>query len=1214
MNIPSSSPFSSDNQGNDDQQQYWGAGGIASVELLNNLSKANTTFRQQRQIPIIHPILNQRKKSRNKINPTTIQKSQSMPVLSKLPQNDVFNLTQISTTAISPTTAPGLEVTPLTQISTTAISPTTTPGLEATPTTPPSIPGLEVTPLHQDTPDIDTDSDDWEDQDLDLMTPRSQQNFDGTLSTISKSDFSLVIQSKMKLLREKKLSSKLLRKVRREDIGSSSKFAKRANQNNLNRWIRSLSEKAAENLGIVRIERDPGAPKLISTKSIDDIALEAIAGQPNYIPEPLLQRGSLSNLSIGSTRLEPILPCLQSELFLDLSSNRISLGRSTILQDIGKFVDLKHLSLSSNLVSNGSAKGLVEILALPKLESLILQDCKIGAMALKSLAMALKKSTTRHSSSLKFLDIRGNNIDDKAAIWLSQCLSHTSGAEAAAANVAEGEENNHEKGMRISSLQNLAIDNNAIRTNGLDSLVHALTEGEGGKRLQRLTISMNPIGKNGALSIASLLQNCKQLTDLNLSWTKMSTLCDEFRDALGNNKQLLHLSLSHNSLNTDECTLLRDSLTNNHTLLGLHIQTGNCCSIDWSGIIHPAPATNGLRLRTLATLSYEGHTVSDGSGFGSQNCWLCENWSEVEFIWTPGKSGSGVRNSVCVCLASESWKQHPMKHDSVTNTWKLCLCLPPTIHRYMFGVDDGFEFASDYPTMLSQLWPGSNGKCMVNVCKVNARPFGTKLNCQNAKPRLELKDEEELAFENEEANTPWSFTTSVFLPRQKHAYLKDIKKQTCQYDLSLIKGPSHTSGHTSGTSKEEEDQGLSTMFDDTDQMAISSLMENKYDMLMDNFRTYTTIGKAVSPITHINKSQWRIFLKDCKLLKTKKYKDGFITTADADIIFTSSKRGGDGKDALQRSDFCEAICQVIKHLKIERKDELVRLSAEDVLQRISTHGQRLESDLFRKSNLYIKDVDILLRAHLLELKSMHQRLGIETKKGNSGLTLEKWINLCNASFDGITKSKTNSLTTRKKMEEDKSKDSSSSSSVTRPYTVKDLCEIFAISCMNVIDDENADVLLFADFLEAICRYAKLMVKPSLDGTLYSIMSRSDQRIENSSWQRIKELATHRQIFLEKEGRFVTIFSKSLRDRANEMKNQEEVSGKVITDDKTEGVKDTATNDADADADAASTDAAVDLTSDENENEETAVDSDMENYFNSIKNTIEQLCEQGKRGF
>ena len=69
-----------------------------------------------------------------------------------------------------------------------------------------------------------TDSDDWEDQDLDLMTPRF--NFDGTLSTISKSDFSLVIQSKMKLLREKKLSSKLLRKVRREDIGSSSKFAK----------------------------------------------------------------------------------------------------------------------------------------------------------------------------------------------------------------------------------------------------------------------------------------------------------------------------------------------------------------------------------------------------------------------------------------------------------------------------------------------------------------------------------------------------------------------------------------------------------------------------------------------------------------------------------------------------------------------------------------------------------------------------------------------------------------------------------------------------------------------------------------------------------------------------------------------------------------------------------------------------------------------------
>ena len=1166
--VPCARAFSNTPEADQCHQNYWGAGGnVSSLELLSNVSKAKSLrnpllFRRDRahRLQQSQEKNNSRrcklKKSRDRAHAPAIQHSQSVPVLqvqkiiaSSRSQN-LFNLTQ-------PPLDEDLKIQEDDLVDTLPIE---------------TLPIENV--LKKDEKDTDMDSDEWEDEDADLMTPRLVP----MRLPISKADFANCIDNRIRLTKNKRLPTSM-RKVRtKQNHGGS----KKSNAKNLHRWKKCLSERAAYELGMIphMKRRDLGAGKPDTTRNLpSNVALRQIISS-KYVAEPLMARtgsgkrgeGNLCNLSLGNTRLAPILPCIaDTSCSLDLSANRMSLGRSSILKDVSQFQQLHHLCLSSNIIGNGSAEGLVDIMSLPHIVSLVMQDCKIGSRQLRSIANVLKTRKKRHSS-LQFLDLRGNKIGNFAANLLSGLLSYL-----------------------LCGLQNLALDNNTITHVGLSSLIHALTEGNAGSNLQRLSISMNPLGSNpqSAIVMSSLLRECEELTDLDLSWTRMSILGDEFREVLSQSKTLLHLQLSHNSMLANECSLLSEALKSNHTLLGLHIQAGNCCTIDWQQQIVAAPSDSGLKLRTLATLSYEGHQLHDGSGLGSQNCWLCEGWSEVEFIWTPGKSGSGVRKHISLCLASESWKPHPMTHDIFSNTWKIYLVLPPKKHRYMFAVDDGYEFASNYPIMLSQLWPGADGKCSVNHVESTRRPFTTTLECTSAKPRLESGVANNEMNEEDAPEKPWTFMTSVFLPRhdKSHMYLKGIRKQAANHDLSNMKGKG-----TDPTLK-----GLSTLFSvETDQMSITSILEQHYDVLLDNFRTYTTMGKAVSPITSISKTQWRLFLRDCKLLKTIKNTDGIISTAEADIVYAAAKSNGTNHtDALERSPFCEAICRVIKYRQAMEQHDEARDSGEYVLQHIINHGKRMKSDIFRETHCYIPQVDHLLRCHMLELKSIHHKLSLSTDKYKNGFTMKRWIELCNTTFD---------VTANRKDEEVDEEEEAPK----RPYSVVDLAEIFAHSCMMVAEDELVNTFSFSDFLEAICRYSHLMVKPTMSGIMTGVnkMLTNDHHYEdrtaNSSWNRIRELTTQSQVFLEQQGRFVSIqngalISKSVREQADKLsieQQQNEQTNSTTKNDmttKTEGKQEAAVEG-----------------EDENNGESKVVDQEMEDYYTSIKNTITQLCNRGRK--
>ena len=1220
--VPCSIPFSSESETGeeDDGQQFWGAGGMTqNLEAMNNVSKSNTIRRQNRH---------RKKKTGLKAIETLTKPKQglaaSLPVLNI---ENLFNLTQ-----------PPPETEPLNQKE----SPENLFNL----TQPPPETESLSQPLHVGHVGVnktlkneaDSDSDEWEDEEEDLMTPRQlEMNF-----PISKADFSLTVDARIRFTRTKKLPTSMRR------FRKGGNFID-ANRKNLNRWKRALSERALMELGLVTsiIKRDPGSPQM-NPESKSSVALTNIVAQSSYVPEPLLSRndhGQFSNLSLGHSRLEPILPCIadgftssSSSHSLDLSANRISFGRTNILSELSKYQSLRHLKLSSNLVGGSgslmtrnttAATGIASVLALKCLESLCMQNCNIGARCVQDIAHALKHSQKR-TSSLLFLDLRRNKLDDSACHFLSQWFNRSTSddmsreqeaATATTTNNNDGVMNvDSTQGIRLSNLKNLALDDNTITHKGLSQLIDALAED---CILKRLSISMNPLGIKSSTSISSLLERCPELTDLDLSWTRLKILGEELLDTLSKSKTLLHLSLSHNNMDSKECDALGECLRSNHTLLGLHVMVGNSCTVDWNGQIHSCPG-----IRTMATLAYEGMINVDGSGLGSQHCWLCEGWSEVQFQWTPGRSGSGSRRGVSLCLASEGWKPHKMNWNEKNKIWTLHLVLPPRTHRYMFALDEGFEFASDFPTTLSQLWPGDDGRCAVNVCTVAARPFDTTLQCQIAKPRHDsssstLDENEEASRVEEEADPPWTFTTSVFLPRKisSSMFVKSMKKDAAKHDFANIHGKKDKDkdkdkekekslvvvtdqqvGHDKNNHEEKEkkeaatacSKGIETLFDDeVDQMAIQSLFEQQYDVILDNFRTYCCRGDSGPTIHDLSKRQWHLFCHDCKFLITSKNKEGILTEINSDLIYATAVYSG-GQAVMRRTSFCEALCRLIKKVTADRNETSAKPAGEYVMEQIKKNAKRLCSDIFRESHLYILEIDNLLRADLLMLKSIHRKMSMQ----HPGMTLQKWINFCNDSFDN----KKNST----KVKGQKSKKR-------RPHTVKDLTKIFGASCMPLVSDDFLEVVLtFADFLEAVCRYAKHLTEKPLttSGENSSNNSFSKDRSANTGWSKIRQLTMFREVFLEKEGKFVSIqngglLSKSSRNRAVELQQEEVEEDR----NKVEGV----TNNTDGGNE------------DDGDNESTGI-SDLvplkdpsqnnlfQKYLVSVGTTIEQMVQTKKKTY
>ena len=114
---------------------------------------------------------------------------------------------------------------------------------------------------------------------------------------------------------------------------------------------------------------------------------------------------------------------------------------------------------------------------------------------------------------------------------------------------------------------------------------------------------------------------------------------------------LKHLDISHNNLNYRDCKHIEETVKANHTIYGIHVD-GNDMIIDELGFIFALdPSKREVDYYASAQITYDTLLENDKNLIGNNlqktkindlkkirgknNCWICGNWKETEFIFYP---------------------------------------------------------------------------------------------------------------------------------------------------------------------------------------------------------------------------------------------------------------------------------------------------------------------------------------------------------------------------------------------------------------------------------------------------------------------------------------------------------------------------------------------------------------------------------------------------
>ena len=247
-----------------------------------------------------------------------------------------------------------------------------------------------------------------------------------------------------------------------------------------------------------------------------------------------------------------------------------------------------------------------------------------------------------------------------------------------------------------SSLRCLVLRRNALGEEGMEALASAFAEhrgATGGAKAQMLSLSLGwtEPGVHGSVRLLDSLSMNASIKNLDLSGFPLGEPHGTVLGALGrllcDNRTLTHLDLSHTDLvAADHAETLEEALKDNHTLLGIHLQSTRLCldELGWpmqnTGCCDDAPHTldRAWRLENNVWRAYDaaarrgerpigpspgvggnsaagvgrlpaqsggGGKRHGGSGCGAkgtngmvhascrQGCWICDGWEEVEFLY-----------------------------------------------------------------------------------------------------------------------------------------------------------------------------------------------------------------------------------------------------------------------------------------------------------------------------------------------------------------------------------------------------------------------------------------------------------------------------------------------------------------------------------------------------------------------------------------------------
>ena len=327
-------------------------------------------------------------------------------------------------------------------------------------------------------------------------------------------------------------------------------------------------------------------------------ALASVIANNNELEELYL---GTNNLQSGVISIAKALKKLSSLKVLDLGNNNVPeeagdelaaaikanssleklwlggnhLGSSTVMivNALMQVTTLKELNLNNNQNRSEELASALKsiILGNKSMQSLLLNDNNFNDGGIAKIAQSLCKHT-----KLKMINLRSNNITEKAAEALASIISSNTGLE----QLYLGN-NTIQLGViklakalkKLSSLKVLDLGNNNVPEEAGDELAAAI---KSNSSLEKLWLFGNHLGSSTVMIVNALKQiTTLNVLDLNSNQNRSEELAPALTSIISTNGPMENLSLSNNNLNDDGVIKIAQSLCKHTKLKVINLQSNN---------------------------------------------------------------------------------------------------------------------------------------------------------------------------------------------------------------------------------------------------------------------------------------------------------------------------------------------------------------------------------------------------------------------------------------------------------------------------------------------------------------------------------------------------------------------------------------------------------------------------------------------------------------
>ena len=157
---------------------------------------------------------------------------------------------------------------------------------------------------------------------------------------------------------------------------------------------------------------------------------------------------------------------------------------------------------------------------------------------------------------------------------------------------------------------------------------------------------------------------------------------------------LIHLDISHNNLNFEDCKLISEKSKVNHNILGMHVD-GNCMEINCLGFLSPVEKLKNNKYFCESQIYYgiDKNYELRKTGVetvrkirGKNNCWICEGFREIKFEYIPSEPIDDPTNHlVKLHLNFDDYRPFDMICNG--SSFQIVRMCPPGEIHYFFTVD-----------------------------------------------------------------------------------------------------------------------------------------------------------------------------------------------------------------------------------------------------------------------------------------------------------------------------------------------------------------------------------------------------------------------------------------------------------------------------------------------------------------------------------------------